>query len=152
MISALLFLSLLLTQVPLAEITSEGNAIGGGYCETVCDATSVTVSDGTMMFGPDRSSLISYTSTSGSEGTMTLEFECDVPDGTGMRLEYLSYGKLHSVEGEFRNGECTIELHNIRSTSITEIYGDIDCPGEREVLMTIHTVDGEGNRSVWNPE
>ena len=83
-------------------------------------------------------------------GTMTLVFGCDVPDGTGMTLEYVSGGTLHTVRGEFRDGECIVELDEVAYKGITEIYGNVDYHGDGDLEMTVHTVDREGGRKeAW---
>ena len=146
----MLLLSILLCQAPLAEFVSEGNGLHSSYCITECDAPSVTLSDREMRFGQDRSCAISYTNTSGSEGTMTLVFGCDVPDGTGMTLEYVTYGTIHSVRSEFKDSECTIELDDVKCKGLTEIYGNVEYDGDNDLEMTVYTVDKEGNRSyTW---
>ena len=146
----MLLMSLLLYQAPLAELVSEGNSLESTYCITECDAPSITLQDKEMRFGTDRSCLLSYTNTASSDGTMTLVFGCDVPDGTGMTLEYVSYGTIHTVKGEFKDSECTMELGDMKNRSITEIYGNVEYDGNRDLEMTVYSVDKEGNRSyTW---
>lgn len=146
----ILLLSLMIGQASAAEPVSEGNGLHNSYCVTDCDSTSITLSEGEMRFDDYRSCTICYTSTSGSEGTMKLVFGCDVPDGTGMTLEYVTYGTVHSVTGEFKDSECTIELDDVKCRGLTEIYGNVDYDGENDLELTIYSIDKEGNRSnTW---
>ncbi|MBR4203552.1 MAG: hypothetical protein IKQ93_08275 [Candidatus Methanomethylophilaceae archaeon] len=149
-LSLMLLLSLLLYHAPANEIVSEDNSLDNSYCITDCDASSVTLSNGRMMFDGNRTCGISYTSTSGSEGTMTLVFGCDVPDGTGMTLEYVTYGTIHTVTGEFKDSECCIQLDDVKCKGLTEIYGNVDYDGDNDLEMTVYSIDKEGNIShTW---
>ena len=143
----ILALSLILSQAALAEFTSEDNCISYGYCTVGCDAYSVSMDDGNLYFGYDASGVVSFDDCLGEDGSITLTFSGEIPDGTHLTLSCRTDGKQSLAEGTFHGGSCDIVIEDVRSGADIEISGTASSTEPASLILAIIASGSDGYRS-----
>lgn len=143
----ILILVLILSQAALAEFTSEDNCISYGYCTVGCDAYSVSLYDGSLSFGYDGSCVVSYDDYLGEDGSITLSFSGEIPDGTHLTLSCRTDGKQSLAEGSFHGGSCDIVIEDVRSGADIEVSGTASSTEPASLILAIIASGSDGYRS-----
>ena len=143
----ILVLALLISQAALAEFTSEDNCISYGYCTVGCDAYSVSMDGGDLYFGYDASCVVSYDDYLGEDGSITLSFSGEIPDGTHLTLSCRTDGKQSLAEGSFHGGSCDIVIEDVRSGADIEISGTASSTEFASLILAITASGSDGYRS-----
>ena len=102
---------------------------------------------GDLCVGYDTSCIVSYDDCLGEDGSITLSFSGEIPDGTHLTLSCRTDGKQSLAEGSFHGGSCEITIEDVRSGADIEISGTASSTEPASLILAIIASGSDGYRS-----